>query len=230
MARHRVEELATAMEALGVADHRFLGGPGRWRDSGMAGTPTTTHERAFAAADVDDAAAELAAVVREVRPQVVVTYDADGGYGHPDHVQAHAVTLRGVDLAGQVDAAVRGEPWQVAKVYAVVQPRSALVAGLERLRAADTPFAVVDSVDQLGMGVDDAVVTTTVDASEHLDAKVAALRAHATQVSVAGAFYALSNGIGMAVDAVEHFSLLRGETGEVRDDGREDDLFAGVSG
>src|SRR5438270_3850612 len=91
---HRIGELAAAMKAVGVTDHRFLGGPGRWRDSGMMGTPGNDDPRCFWRADVDAAAADLSAVIREVRPQVMVSYDAEGGYGHPDHIQAHRVAWR----------------------------------------------------------------------------------------------------------------------------------------
>src|SRR5215207_7437572 len=114
----RVKELGTAMEALGVTDHRFLGVPGRYRDSGMMGLPTNDRPDAFWQADVDAAAADLVAVIREVRPQVLVTYDEQGGYNHPDHIQAHRVSMRALNLAA--DPRFRphlGEPWLVGKVY-----------------------------------------------------------------------------------------------------------------
>src|SRR3954453_20902610 len=88
LGRHRIGELAAAMEALGVRDHRFLGGPGRWRDSGMMDTPANERPDCFWRADFEEATRELVAIVREVRPQVVITYDEKGGYGHPDHTQA----------------------------------------------------------------------------------------------------------------------------------------------
>src|SRR3954464_12730674 len=82
----RIGELAEAMRALGVADHRYLGGPGRFRDSGMMGEPTNERPDSFWQADPQSAVAELVGVIREVRPQVVVTYNEIGGYGHPDHI------------------------------------------------------------------------------------------------------------------------------------------------
>src|SRR5512142_745933 len=94
LGQHRAGELAAACEALGVADHRFLGGPGRWRDSGMMGTPANDDPRCLWRADLDEATRELVRIVREVRPQVVVTYDENGGYGHPDHIQAHQLAVR----------------------------------------------------------------------------------------------------------------------------------------
>src|SRR6266545_1858387 len=95
---YRITELATACASLGVTDHRFLGGAGRYRDSGMMGLPTNDHPRAFWRADLDTAAGHLVEVIREVRPQVLVTYDPNGFYGHPDHIQAHRVAMRAVEL------------------------------------------------------------------------------------------------------------------------------------
>jgi N-acetyl-1-D-myo-inositol-2-amino-2-deoxy-alpha-D-glucopyranoside deacetylase len=97
---YRVGELAAACAALGVTDHRFLGGAGRWRDSGMMGTPGNEDPRCFWRADVDVAARALLDVMAEVRPQVLLSYDADGAYGHPDHIQAHRVTRRAFERAG----------------------------------------------------------------------------------------------------------------------------------
>ena len=125
------------MDALGVTDFRFLGGAGRYRDSGMMGTPANEKPRAFWNADLDEAVAHAVAVVRETRPQVVVTYDENGGYGHPDHIQAHRVAMGAVEAAA--DPAYRpelGEPWSVAKVYWCCIPRSVLQEGIEAMAAA----------------------------------------------------------------------------------------------
>src|SRR5204863_8514171 len=86
---YRIVELERACAALGVADHRLLGGAGRYRDSGMMGLPTNDHARAFWRADLDEAAGHLVEIIREVRPQVMITYDENGFYGHPDHIPAH---------------------------------------------------------------------------------------------------------------------------------------------
>src|SRR5215475_10854488 len=96
---HRIGELASAMAELGVTDHRFLGGPGRYRDSGMMGTPSNDRPEAFWQAPVDEAAAYLVPVIRDLRPQVLVAYNEWGGYGHPDHIQAHRVAMRAYELA-----------------------------------------------------------------------------------------------------------------------------------
>ncbi len=206
LGEHRVGELATACDALGVTDHRFLGGPGRWRDSGMMGLPDNDVPGSFWRADVDEAAAKLAAVIREVRPQVIVTYDERGFYGHPDHIQAHRVTMRAAELAGG------SPPWRVAKLYATAVPRSVLAQAI-RLPGDDRAarrFTEAPSVDALPFGVPDEQVTTVIDGSAYLDAKIAAMRAHATQIAVEGAFFALSDMVGRRLSGHEYYTLLAG--------------------
>ena len=230
LGQHRINELAVAMEAIGVRDHRFLGGPGHYRDSGMMGLPTNDRTGCFWQADVDEAADLLVQVIREVRPQVVVTYDEKGGYGHPDHIQAHRVTMRGVERAA--DPAVGGAaPWEVAKVYWNAIPETWIRDGLRRLRdAGDTAaFEGMDPDGELPMATPDELVTTAIDATDHVDAKLAAMRAHSTQIALDGPFFALSNNLGNAVWGIEHYRLVKGEPDGVRDaNGRETDLFAGV--
>ena len=233
LGEHRIGELAAAMEALRVTDHRFLGGPGRWRDSGMIGTPPNERADCFWRADFDEAVGELVAIVREVRPQVVVTYDENGGYGHPDHIQAHRVTMAAFDAAGDpAYAPGLGAAWQPAKLYWTAFPKSVLQAGIDHLKASGkTNFFGVDSADDLPFGVPDEQVSTEVDASDHLDAKVAAMRAHRTQIELDGPFFALSDHVGQRAFGIEHYILARGERGlggGPRD--REPDLFAGVPG
>ncbi|WP_282202459.1 N-acetyl-1-D-myo-inositol-2-amino-2-deoxy-alpha-D-glucopyranoside deacetylase [Kitasatospora fiedleri] len=222
---HRIGELAAAMRALGVTDHRFLGGPGRWRDSGMMGVADNDDPSCFWRADVDEAAGLLAGVVREVRPQVLVTYDENGGYGHPDHIQAHRVALRGYELAADPDFRPElGAPWRIAKVYYNRVPRSVIEAALAET-AAEAPFEGTAPVEQIPGVVDDKVVTTVLDNAAHAGAKAAAMRAHATQITVDGRHFALSNGLGQPLLATEYYELVRGAPG-LGDP--ETDLFAGV--
>lgn len=227
---HRVGELAEACAALGVHDHRFLGGPGRWRDSGMMGTGTNDDPRCFWRADVEEAAGALARVIREVAPQVVVSYDERGNYEHPDHIQAHRVLRRAVELAGSPADGV--PPWQVAKVYATATPRTVLARSIAVLRDADHPFRPASGLDEIGFGVRDDQVTSVVDARAHLPEKLAALRAHRTQIMVAAEepvpIFALSNDIAQQVFGVEYYTLLAGEPGPAPAGGREPDLFAGL--
>ncbi|MER7765153.1 N-acetyl-1-D-myo-inositol-2-amino-2-deoxy-alpha-D-glucopyranoside deacetylase [Streptomyces sp. NPDC097619] len=231
---HRTGELAAAMAELGVTDHRFLGGPGRYRDSGMMGLPQNHREGAFWAADVDEAAAPLVEVVREVRPQVLVTYDPDGGYGHPDHIQAHRVAMRAAELAADPDFRPDlGAPHTIAKIYWNRVPRSVVEEGFARLRAhgEDGPFPGVAAVDDVPGVVPDAQVTAEIGEepgdTRHRAAKAAAMRAHATQIAVDGPFFALSNDLGQPLLDREYYELVRGASGAPAGE-REHDLFAGT--
>ena len=231
---YRIAELAAAMSALGVTDHRFLGGAGRWRDSGMMGTAGNDDPRAFWACASDDAkfaeaVAQAVAVIREVRPQVLITYDENGGYGHPDHIMAHRVAMAAAEKAAQPEG--EGEPWRIEKIYWTAVPKSLLQAGIDALAATgESFFDGVTSADDLPFGNPDEEITTIVDGLSYAKLKNDAMRAHATQISVDGPFFALSNNIGLEVLAVEHFRLVAGELGSTRDEaGHEVDLFDGVS-
>ncbi|MGI9197653.1 MAG: N-acetyl-1-D-myo-inositol-2-amino-2-deoxy-alpha-D-glucopyranoside deacetylase [Candidatus Nanopelagicales bacterium] len=232
LGEHRQTELAAAMEALGIVDWRLLGGPGTFRDSGMVGTPSTERGDAFCRADLLQAATHLVSVIREVRPQVMVTYDDFGGYGHPDHIQAHRVSMYAVLLAGAPSfRADLGPAWSVEKVYWTAFPRSIIRQGIEALRAAGdtTGFAEMDP-DDIPFAVDDELVTAAVPAGDYLDRKMAALRAHETQVAVDGGFFALADNVGAEAFGTEYFRLVRGEpAGPFDATGRETDLFAGVA-
>ena len=225
LGEHRITELAAACDALGVRDHRFLGGAGRWRDSGMMGTPQNERPDVFWQADLDEATRALVAVVREVRPQVLVTYDENGGYGHPDHIQAHRVTVQAFEKAGDPSYAPElGEPCQPSRLYYTAFPKSVLQAGIDHLKqSGQSNFFGVDSADDLPFGTPDEQVTTEIDARDHLDAKVAAMRAHATQIEVDGPFFALSDNVGQKAMGVEYFILVRGD--RTAGEGREGDLF-----
>ncbi|WP_030451851.1 N-acetyl-1-D-myo-inositol-2-amino-2-deoxy-alpha-D-glucopyranoside deacetylase [Herbidospora cretacea] len=199
---YRERELAAACRNLGVDDHRFLG----YRDSGMMGAAENDDPRCFWRAPVDEAAERLLAIIEAVRPQVIVTYDENGLYGHPDHIQAHRVAWRAFELAGTV-----------AKFYQTAQLRSEMLEAAARMEI----FRPED-VDALGYGRE--TVTTSIDARPYLDAKFNALRAHATQITVDAPRFALSNGVGQEARGVEHFVRKAGPSVA----GHEDDLFAGI--
>ncbi|QNG21193.1 N-acetyl-1-D-myo-inositol-2-amino-2-deoxy-alpha-D-glucopyranoside deacetylase [Rhodococcus triatomae] len=221
---YRIGELAAALVALGVpTGPRFLGGGGRYRDSGMAGTASAAHPRAFVNADPDAAVGELVAVIRQLRPHVVVTYDADGGYGHPDHIQAHRLTREAVSASASARFPEAGMPWRVPKLYWTVAAASAVEDGVCRIGEIPGGWRLPEPGEL--PAVDDSVVTTAVDVSAVLDAKRAALAAHATQVSVSpgGGEFALSNNIAQPILAAEHFVLA-----DAPSTTRETDLLAGI--
>ncbi|HVK21211.1 MAG TPA: N-acetyl-1-D-myo-inositol-2-amino-2-deoxy-alpha-D-glucopyranoside deacetylase [Actinokineospora sp.] len=214
---YRVGELRAACAALGVSDHRYLGGMGRWRDSGMVGTAANDHPRAFVAGDLEEQTAALAAILADVRPQVVITYGPDGGYGHPDHIRAHEITV-----------AAAAEVPDVLRMYYTVASRQATEQGLADLVGVeDLPFRL-PAAGELPV-VDDTEITTTVSIADHLPAKLRALRAHATQVSVwqgqdGEHSYALSNGVAQPVVDTEYFVLAGGA-----DVDADVDLFGGLA-
>jgi N-acetyl-1-D-myo-inositol-2-amino-2-deoxy-alpha-D-glucopyranoside deacetylase len=211
LGQHRIVELDRACAALGVTDHRFLGEPGKYRDSGMMGAADNDDPRCFWRAGVEAAAAELAAVIAEVDPDVLVTYDANGYYNHPDHIQAHRVTVRAHALTGAR-----------AKLYATAMPRSALARAVELPQ--DSWFA---RMTDLSVAVPDAEVTAAVDAGAYLPAKLAALAAHETQITVDGEYYALSNELGQRALGTEYYTLLAGGGGRAAGSGSG--LAAGTS-
>ncbi len=249
LGQHRARELSVAMEALGVTDHRFLGddalapdgtpAPVRYEDSGMswvrpgvAGPSADAHPNALALADVNTAALHLVRILRETRPQVVVTYEPGGGYGHPDHIATHRITMRAVQLAADAGTAGHGEPWQVSRVFWVVTPRSVhertgvLLAEcglgeqqISRTLAQDTPAMVVP----------DDRINVEIHAPQLMANKVAALRAHATQVIVGEGVYALSNRIWRPLYPSEFFMIAPGTShGGPAPTGIADGFFAGL--
>jgi len=239
LGEHRRGELADAMKALGVTDHRYLGGFGTYRDSGMkwhddghAIPADDIHENAFWHADLTEAANHLVEVIREVRPQVMVTYDQFGGYGHPDHIQAHRVATYAAALAAVPSYRQDlGEAWDIAKIYWGAMSESRMRAGLRALRdAGDTnSFEGMDPDGPLPHFVTaDEDLAAVVDAQDYVDHKMAAMKAHVTQITTDGPFFALSNNLGSVAWGLEFFRIAKGTRGELNEDGLETDLFAGL--
>ena len=232
LGKHRITELAAAMAELGVIDWRLLGGPHAFRDSGMVGTPPNDRTDCFWRADLLEAAKHLVKIIRETCPQVLVTYDDFGGYGHPDHIQAHRVATYARELAEAPSFAPElGAPWSIAKVYWTAFPVSVMRAGIEMLKASgeDTGFAAQDP-DEIPFACPDELVTTAIDGGEFAEQKMRALRAHATQISTEEGFFALSNNLGSQVMGTEYYRLVAGTPAEPFDAmGRETDLFNGIS-
>jgi len=235
---HRIGELAAAMKELGVTDHRFLGGPGKYRDTGMiyddegnAAVPPETRPDSFWQADLLAAANDLVPVIREIRPQVLVTYDQYGNYGHPDHVQAHRVATYAASVcAGRSYREDLGEAWEIPKIYWTAMAESSLRESLRKLRDAGdtTTFEGLDPEGPLGAFVTpDRFIDCVIGAEGYIDRKMTAMKAHATQITVDGPFFALSNNNGSEIWGAEAYRLVKG-TPTPGPDGVEHDLFAGI--
>ena len=214
---YRIHELTRALNALGLKEPIFLGGPGRWRDSGMAGTPPGRHTRFIDAGDA--AVDEMARFIDDLRPHVVVGYDPNGGYGHPDHVHAHDVTT----------AAVAASAWKVPKLYWTVMSTAAMRAGLKALTVVPDGWNRPDP-DDIPFGYADHEIDAVIDVADHLEAKTDALTAHGTQVVVAPdrRCCALSNNMALPILSKEHYILAGGQSGPRDARGWEVDLLAGL--
>lgn len=237
LGEHRAGELAAAMAELGVTDHRILGGPGRFRDSGMKwdenGHATAADEvdpRSFWNADLLEASDLLVEIIREVRPQVVVTYDTFGGYGHPDHVQAHRVAHYAVDLAAaRSHRPDLGEAWDVAKLYWGAMSAGRMREGIRMMRESGAEgFEGFDPDNLPPFMVEDDQLDAVIESPEHTDAKLAAMRAHASQITPDGMFFAMGVDLAKLAWGTEHYRLVRGARGPVGESGLEEDLFAGL--
>ena len=224
LGEHRVIELTNAMAELGIKDFRFLGAPDKkWRDSGMMGTPPNERSDVFWQADLDEAASDLAKIILEIKPQVMITYDEIGGYGHPDHIKAPQVAIRGAELASNAG-------WTISKIYWNTMPRSVIQNGIDKMKEVGSDFFGAESADDLPFAKPDELVTSLIKAPEYVDKKMAAMKAHETQISVDGPFFALSNNLGLSIWGDEYYTLVKGEKAAPFDsDGRELDLFSGVN-
>ena len=209
LVERRMAEAMRSAEALGVDRVVWLG----YRDSGMMGTPDTDDPRCFWRADVEDAAARVAEILREESADVLTIYDENGTYGHPDHLQVHRVGSRAAELAGTphvLEATISRE-----HVKALIA--AAAAAGQQ---IGDAPDVDNESVV---FGVPDDAITTVVDVGDFLDRKRAAIAAHASQVHDTGPFLAMPPEMFRAAMGTE-FYIRRGAPAGHRDQ----DVLAGV--
>jgi LmbE family N-acetylglucosaminyl deacetylase len=207
----RTEELRRSGEILGVDRQVFL----EYRDSGMAGTPSNDDPRSFHSAPLGEAAGRLAAIMREERPDVVVTYTPDGTYGHPDHMKAHHTTIAALDLLDE-------EGWRPAKAYLHAIPRSFVQQMRERIREVGSE---ADAIAIRIEGIPDEEITTVVDVRDLVDRKRASFAAHVSQNDPNSPFASMADQMFLAAFGTERFVLARGALGEPRP---EHDLFVGV--
>nr|WP_255497239.1 MULTISPECIES: N-acetyl-1-D-myo-inositol-2-amino-2-deoxy-alpha-D-glucopyranoside deacetylase [unclassified Mycolicibacterium] len=216
---YRIAELTSALQKLGISGPRFLGGAGHWRDSGMPGTPERGRTK-FVDADFDEAVGLLTAVIDELRPHVVATYDPGGGYGHPDHIQTHRITT----------AAVAASAWTVPKFYWGVIGATAFRDAGNALSESDVLADWIRPPADVVFGFTDDKITAVVEAPEHVEAKVDAIEAHATQMMVGPTrrAFTLSNKLVLPVLSAEHYVLVEGTAGPTDERGWETDLLAGL--
>ena len=197
LAARRAREVEASAKALGVASLLLLG----YRDSGMAGTDGNTAPGAFCTVDVEEAAARLAQVLQEEAADALVTYDENGGYGHPDHIQVHHVGMRAADLAGTPSvylATINRE-----EVLRFIEQGAELGLAPEDLEGAPTPEEMAT------MGMPESEITTTVDVSGHIPSKLAAMRCHETQVGDMGFFLRMPEHMFRHAFSCEHFVRMR---------------------
>ncbi|PRY60266.1 N-acetyl-1-D-myo-inositol-2-amino-2-deoxy-alpha-D-glucopyranoside deacetylase [Knoellia remsis] len=212
LAEHRRGELAGAVEVLGVTHHLLAAGRDgartAYRDSGMVGSAAFEHPRAFAAADLEEVAAEVRRVIDEVDPDVVVTYDENGGYGHPDHIRVHDAVrwaLAEMPSAPTLFVTVTPHSW-------VLEDRAWLVEHVPD----EAGYAVPAAGDPVAPSVvADELVTHAVVDPGVVPRQQEALRAHATQVVVGDGWFALSNDIAARLAGREGYAVLDPETGEL---------------
>jgi len=207
----REAELRAAGEIIGIDRHEFLG----YRDSGMVDTPDNKNPRSFQQANLEEAANRLAVVLREERPDVVVTFGDDGMYGHPDHIKAHHVTNAALDVLEQ-----EGSP--VKKLYYVAIPRSMMQAFAEQF-----PDQVQEQAgrNMRVAGTPDELITTRVDVRDYVARKREASAAHVSQNDPNSWFTKIPESVYDAAFGTEYYELARGKPGSALP---ESDLFAGI--
>ncbi len=224
----RREELRAAMAVLGV-QHAVLGEDpargvaSRYRDSGMVGTPSAQHPDAFAGADLDEAAALMAAHIKALRPDVVVTYDKQGGYAHPDHVQTHRVTMSALSALSALSARTASAELDLMAApvaYCILTPQS--WASHDRLwlqenvPSTNSNCVVLQQDDPYPPSVvRDEVVTHVVDEPAFVEMQSRALAHHKTQVTVYNGYYALSNHVVARLSGREGFARFDLVTGDL---------------
>ncbi len=233
---HRLQELTEAMGILGVTDFVRLGGDGRYRDSGMA-YDDRGHAVArdvlrpgiFWTADLLEAANELVVLIRDRRPQVLITYNEHGNYGHPDHVQAHRVAMYGYLLAAAPSYRPDlGDPWRIDRVLWTTMSRSRALAQAEQAKGTQYENwgeAIKEGGPMESAFADDGAIAAAIDGTAWVRQKLDALQAHATQVNTQ--MFALGDALGETMWSQEFYRLAAGT--RYPTDGWADDLFAGLA-
>jgi N-acetyl-1-D-myo-inositol-2-amino-2-deoxy-alpha-D-glucopyranoside deacetylase len=239
LGQHRLGELKQAMDILGVTDFVRLGGDGRFRDSGMdysdqglAIARTQLREGIFWTTDLLEATNELVPLIRQRRPHVLITYNEVGGYGHPDHIQAHRVAMYGYLLAGVSSYRPDlGPAWSVGRVLWSTMSRSRMAEGIRRLREAgdtETMKGFDPEGGLLPMISDDDDIAAAIDGGPYVSRKIDAMRAHATQITPDGPFFSARPVLGDDMWSHEFYRLAAGQPFP-KGEGWADDLFVGLT-
>lgn len=235
LGEHRIAELRTAMEHMGLTDQLFLGGVGRYHDTGMDraedGTvivPAVVPDNAFWTADLLEASNHLVEIIRSRRPQVVSTYNPIGGYGHPDHVMAHRVTMYAVSLASAPGHAPElGEPWQVSRVVWGVHNTKMWKQALSIAKERGLELWGGEERDEDSFGPPEEHLEAVVPIGEYYDVCRAALGSHPSQVNINDPFWQFHGIIQQLPEAGEAYMFACGEPFPPSDRPHSD-LFVGL--
>ena len=201
----REEELRAACRVLGIQDVIVL----RYRDSGMDGAEDNNHPRAFSRAHMGEIVGHVVRIVRSTRPQVLLTFDPNGGYGHPDHIAIHTAAVKAFSAASNPNSypeqLIRGlRPHRPERLYYAVFPRSAVKSIHAAIRESGAPSDFLE-LDPESMGVPDEEITTVLDVGMYVDQKRQAALCHGTQIQGGDPFDWLPEAIRGDMLAREHF-------------------------
>lgn len=198
----RDRELRDAMRILGVTDVRFLD----FRDSGMEGTPENDDPRSLHQANPEDVVRPLVAVIRERRPQALVTWDPSGGYGHPDHVAVHRHATAAYHAAAESDRFPDlGEPWRTPALFYNVIPADDFDRMRERLQERGIDFGEIPGGQENFERLERLRPNTVIDVRAQVSRKRQALLAHRTQIDETGPFAKMPDDIATDFFGHEHF-------------------------
>ena len=213
-------ELEKAVSVLRLGSVHFLG----YRDSGMQGTSENNHPEAFAQADMQEATGRLVEIIRQTRPQVIVTYNERGTYGHPDHIMANRVTLRAFEAAGNPEFkdSQGYAPWRPSKLYytAISKTRLRMMAQLARERGEEPTF------NPEALGTPDEKIAAIIDVRKYLSQKFDALQCHQSQISPDNFFRRIPEELIEEAFGYEYFECVKGCHSN---DPKEEDLFEDLS-
>jgi N-acetyl-1-D-myo-inositol-2-amino-2-deoxy-alpha-D-glucopyranoside deacetylase len=194
----------------------------------MMGEPSNVRADCFWQADLLEASLHLVEIIRELKPNVLVTYDEFGGYGHPDHIQTHRVAMHAAQLAGLRGFKLElGEPWQIPKIYWNTTPRGEMADAMQKLRDMGATHDFLEmSPGDIPFLTDDELVTTKLVLPNQVAKKKAAIRAHGTQIDIEDGFFAAFELLGEDFYGTEHYRLVSGELKVPSGQKYETDLLA----